>query len=285
MMGLTLYAGVVLISLMGSAIVGPMWTNGSGRPPLLERCHFVLDTGHHFNGQQRMPVYEYDFPEIYRSARVFVTIYSMYGMFCRSSWHFAKPFFPVRLKRQNDCLPGHLAWNNCHWTPTVAPRLKMLQDVSCNNRYIQGGFRFVSFFECFESMSGSRVVLGKLCCSLNTPELGTWSSWRKNFWESDSWNSSQRRDTWPIPWSEADCSAAQDQLRHVKQIQVAQMAFAAILADGSVVTWGRAEFGGDSSACQDQLRNVKHIQSWLSGETPTKVVIARQFKISSGTCK
>ena len=43
MMGLTLYAGVVLISLMGSAIVGPMWTNGSGHPPLLERCHFVLD--------------------------------------------------------------------------------------------------------------------------------------------------------------------------------------------------------------------------------------------------
>ena len=96
--------------------------------------------------------------------------------------------------------------------------------------------------------------------------------------------------TWPTDqWlpgkCEADCPAVQDQLRNVKQIQVAQMAFAAILADGSVVTWGLAEFGGDSSAFQDQLRNVKHIQAWLSGEAPTKVVIARQFKISSGTCK
>ena len=71
MMGLTLYAGVVLISLMGSAIVGPMWTNGSGHPPLLEpviiftankECHFMSTIS----------------PEIYRSARVFVTIYSMY---------------------------------------------------------------------------------------------------------------------------------------------------------------------------------------------------------------
>ena len=30
--------------------------------------------------------------------------------------------------------------------------------------------------------------------------------------------------------------------------------FAAILADGSVVTWGHADFGGDNSAVQDQLR-------------------------------
>ena len=31
-------------------------------------------------------------------------------------------------------------------------------------------------------------------------------------------------------------------------------AFAAILADGSVVTWGDADDGGDSSAVQDQLQ-------------------------------
>ncbi|CAE7445097.1 unnamed protein product [Symbiodinium natans] len=33
-------------------------------------------------------------------------------------------------------------------------------------------------------------------------------------------------------------------------------AFAAILSDGSVATWGLSDFGGDSSAVQDQLRNV-----------------------------
>ena len=35
--------------------------------------------------------------------------------------------------------------------------------------------------------------------------------------------------------------------------------FAAILADGSVVTWGDPDHGGDSSRVQDQLRNVQQI--------------------------
>ena len=38
-------------------------------------------------------------------------------------------------------------------------------------------------------------------------------------------------------------------------------AFAAILADGSVVTWGMPRHGGDCSAVQDQLRNVQQIQA------------------------
>ena len=48
---------------------------------------------------------------------------------------------------------------------------------------------------------------------------------------------------------------------HVKQVQlhatrrgfVSASAFAALLGDGSVVTWGRADYGGDSSAVQHQL--------------------------------
>ena len=42
-------------------------------------------------------------------------------------------------------------------------------------------------------------------------------------------------------------------------------AFAAILEDGSVVTWGNADFGGDSSAVRDQLRGVQQIQAAGSG--------------------
>ena len=38
-------------------------------------------------------------------------------------------------------------------------------------------------------------------------------------------------------------------------------AFAAILADGSVVTWGHPFHGGDSSRVKDQLRNVKQIEA------------------------
>ena len=53
----------------------------------------------------------------------------------------------------------------------------------------------------------------------------------------------------------------QDQLKGVQQIQACCGAFAAILGDGSVVTWGDAKLGGDSSSVQDQLKNVQQIQA------------------------
>ena len=37
--------------------------------------------------------------------------------------------------------------------------------------------------------------------------------------------------------------------------------FAAILANGSVVTWGAARYGGDSSAAQGRLNSVQQIQA------------------------
>ncbi|OLQ04101.1 putative E3 ubiquitin-protein ligase HERC1 [Symbiodinium microadriaticum] len=50
---------------------------------------------------------------------------------------------------------------------------------------------------------------------------------------------------------------------HVSQVQACgtKAAFAAILGDGSVVTWGDPFFGGDSSAVQDQLMTVRQIQA------------------------
>ena len=45
------------------------------------------------------------------------------------------------------------------------------------------------------------------------------------------------------------------------QVQASSQAFAAILGDGSVVTWGDAAAGGDSSAVQDQLKSVQEIQA------------------------
>ena len=50
----------------------------------------------------------------------------------------------------------------------------------------------------------------------------------------------------------------QDQLKNVQQIQASCYgAFAAILGDGSVVTWGDAHSGGDGSSVQNQLLNVR----------------------------
>eukprot|EP00439_Symbiodinium_sp_Y106_P028619 s3638_g3.t1 len=58
-----------------------------------------------------------------------------------------------------------------------------------------------------------------------------------------------------------DSSAVQDQLTNVRQIQASGYAIAALLGNGSVVTWGAPNFGGDSSAVQDQLRDVQQIQA------------------------
>ena len=60
-----------------------------------------------------------------------------------------------------------------------------------------------------------------------------------------------------------DSSEVQDQLRNVQQIQATGRAFAAILADGSVVTWGNdnEKDGGCSREVQDQLQNVEQIQA------------------------
>ena len=47
----------------------------------------------------------------------------------------------------------------------------------------------------------------------------------------------------------------------MEQIQATYGAFAAILEDGSVITWGRPGVGGDSSAVRDQLMGVQQIQA------------------------
>eukprot|EP00913_Durusdinium_trenchii_P019281 g18123.t1 len=85
-----------------------------------------------------------------------------------------------------------------------------------------------------------------------------------------------------VTWGRADCggdsSAVQEQLCGVKQITGTRCntlcysggvisdtgAFAAILSDGSVVTWGSAECGGDSSSVQHQLKDVQDIAATSS---------------------
>ena len=63
-----------------------------------------------------------------------------------------------------------------------------------------------------------------------------------------------------VTWGYGACSV-RDELKNVQQIQASNSAFAALLGDGSVVTWSRALFGGDSSSIQDQLKNVQQIQA------------------------
>ena len=60
------------------------------------------------------------------------------------------------------------------------------------------------------------------------------------------------------------CSiAVQDQLKDVQQVQACSKAFAAIVGDGSVVTWGDpiCTYSGESTDMWDQLKNVHQIQA------------------------
>ena len=67
--------------------------------------------------------------------------------------------------------------------------------------------------------------------------------------------------TWGSPHRGGDSSHVQDQLKRVQHAQATEVAFAAILENGSVVTWGNRDCGGDSSEVQDKLRGVQHVQA------------------------
>ena len=71
-------------------------------------------------------------------------------------------------------------------------------------------------------------------------------------------------DEFVVTWGDAgyggDSNEVQSQLTNVRQIYASEGAFAAILGDGSVVTWGSVD-GGDSSAVHDQLQNLQQIQA------------------------
>ena len=47
----------------------------------------------------------------------------------------------------------------------------------------------------------------------------------------------------------------------MQQIQAGNNAFAALLGDGSAVTWGLCMDAGDSSSVANKLKNVKQIQA------------------------
>ena len=61
-----------------------------------------------------------------------------------------------------------------------------------------------------------------------------------------------------------DSRQVQEQLVRVQQIQATSYAFAAILHNGSVVTWGDPDRGSDSRQVREKLVRVQQIQSTSS---------------------
>jgi hypothetical protein len=78
----------------------------------------------------------------------------------------------------------------------------------------------------------------------------------------------------PDPASAGDSCLGLADLKCWDQVQAPVSAFAAILADGSVVTWGNPGEGGDSSAVADQFAYVwLHVQPcWLKGAPEFRIL-------------
>lgn len=70
--------------------------------------------------------------------------------------------------------------------------------------------------------------------------------------------------TWGHP-DQQDGSHGSHRFKDVREVHATQRAFAAILGDGSVATWGNPHWGGDSTAVQAQLKNVQQLQGTGGG--------------------
>ena len=89
--------------------------------------------------------------------------------------------------------------------------------------------------------------------------------------------------SWGAPEWGGDCTAVQEQLKNVQQLQATVMALAAILSDGSVIAWGEPERGGDCSAVQDQLQYLKifqHLQDDFHSDR-----LSRDYSSEPGVCR
>ncbi len=65
-----------------------------------------------------------------------------------------------------------------------------------------------------------------------------------------------------VGWGDQECAdIAREDLWGVQHVQATSRAFAAVLSDGRVVTYGDADLGGDSSRVQSQLSDVLQIQA------------------------
>ena len=59
-------------------------------------------------------------------------------------------------------------------------------------------------------------------------------------------------------------------LQNIQHVASTGYAFAAILGDGTVRSWGHHKFGGDSNKIQEQLKNVQQAPVWILSGSPHK---------------
>ena len=91
--------------------------------------------------------------------------------------------------------------------------------------------------------------------------------------------------TWGDSRSGGDSTAVQDQLKHVRHLQVTGSAFAVILADGTVVTWGDPRYGGDSSRVSAQLRKMNRVAAFVASILFLMCLLVRHRSVLSSICQ
>ena len=69
--------------------------------------------------------------------------------------------------------------------------------------------------------------------------------------------------TWGRSHTGSDSARVVDLLRNVQQIHATHTAFAAILNDRSVATWGDQDMGGDHTAVMDELETFSKFMPQL----------------------
>ena len=89
--------------------------------------------------------------------------------------------------------------------------------------------------------------------------------------------------TWGSAYYGADCSAVQDQLRDLQQILASRGAFAAILGDGSVVTWAKATAVRYRISCEMYSRS-KLVVTPVTWGTKIMVATAVWYSITCEMC-
>lgn len=65
---------------------------------------------------------------------------------------------------------------------------------------------------------------------------------------------------------------------HLPNQQATARAFAALLKDGDVVTWGDRAYGGNSARVQEHLRNVRRLKKTENLETPVGGMLKVKMK-------
>ena len=118
-----------------------------------------------------------------------------------------------------------------------------------------------SFLDPLQSLLQASLQNGDSLCAVAQPETTlqiaaterAFAVWSPGF---------DRLFAWGDPLFGGDTSSVQSKFRHVQRVYATKDgAFAAILADGTVVTWGIPDFGGDSRLVTNKLKHVTHIQA------------------------